>query len=173
MRITQVRAVIVVGVMLLIAVSTSWYAIANDSQTAAGRENCDPGDIPVDITLPEAKDVRVKILNATDSSDLAGNAAGSLDEYGFEIEDTGDSKKDEGKSSVEIHYGPKALAGGHLLRSYFADDTAVFSLDNDNEFVEVYLFDGFQQVNTESDARNEVGLIGWPEAPEGTCAIEK
>lgn len=173
MRITQVRALIVVGVMMLIAVSTSWYAIANDSQTAVGRENCDPGDIPVDIELPEPADVRVKVLNATDTSDLAGTAANALDEYGFKIEDTGQSKKDEGKSSVEIHYGPKALAGGHLLRSYFADDTVVFSLDNDKEYVEVILFAGFQQVNTESDARNEVGIIGRPEAPEGTCAIEK
>lgn len=172
MRITQVRALFVVGVLLLIAVSTSWYAIANDSQTAAGRENCEPGDIPVDIKLPEAKDVRVKVLNATNTSDLAGTAAGSLDEYGFKIEDTGESKKDEGKSSVEIRYGPKALAGGHLLRAYFADDTAIFSIDNENEFVEVILFDGFQQVNTESDARNEVGIIQTPEAPEGTCAIE-
>lgn len=172
MRITQVRALIVVGVLILIAVSTSWYAIANDSQTAAGRENCDPGDIPVDITLPEPHDVRVKVLNATNTSDLAGSAAGSLKEYGFKIEDTGESKKDEGKSSVEIHYGPKALGGGHLLRSYFADDTAVFDLKNENDFVEIILFDGFQQVNTESDARNEVGIIGRPEAPEGTCAIE-
>lgn len=172
MRITQVRALFVVGVLLVLAVSTSWYAIANDSQTAAGREHCEPGDIPVSIELPEAKDVRVKVLNATDSSGLASNAAASLDEYGFQIEDTGDSKKKRKENSVEIHYGPKMLAGGHLLRAYFVDDTAVFSLDNDKEYVEVYLFDGFQQVNTESDARNEVGIIQTPEAPEGTCPIE-
>ncbi|MGH8877461.1 MAG: LytR C-terminal domain-containing protein [Stackebrandtia sp.] len=171
MRITQVRALIVVGVLVLIAFSTSWYAIANDTQTAEGREDCSVGEVPVDLTLPEESEVNVKVFNATNSSDLASNAAKSLEEYGFNIEDTGDSKRKPGKSTVEIHYGPKALAGGHLLRAYFAGDSYHFDINNENEFVDVYLFDGFQQVNTESDARNEVGIIQTPEAPEGTCAI--
>lgn len=173
MRITQVRALIVVGVLVLIAVTTSWYAVANDSQTAQGREKCNVGDKPVKLELPEAENVKVKVLNATDTSNLAASAAGSLKEYKFDVIDTGASKKKKDERSVEIHYGPKTLSGGHLLRAYFTDDSAVFSLDNDNDFVEVVLFDGFQQVNTESDARNEVGQIGWPEAPEGTCAIEQ
>lgn len=172
MRIVQVRALIVVGFLTIIAIVTSWYAIANDSQTAAGRESCAPGDVPVDISLPEESDINVKVLNATDNAGLAETAAESLTEYGFNIEETGNSKRDDLESPVEIHYGPKAVAGGHLLRAYFASPKYVFELDNDTDYVEVTLGPGFQQVNTQSDARNALSIIGRPTAPDGTCAIE-
>jgi hypothetical protein len=172
-RISQVRALIVVGFLTIIAAATSWYAMANDTQTAAGREKCSPGDVPVDITLPEEKDINVKILNATDNSGLAEAAAESLEEYGFNVEDTGDSKQDDKmESPVEIHYGPKMVAGGHLLRAYFADSDFSFDMDNDTDYVTVTLGPGFMQVNTQSDARNALSIIGRPEAPEGTCPIE-
>lgn len=171
MRIVQVRALIVMGILAVVAVITSWYAIVNDTQTAAGREMCSPGDIPVDIELPEEKDINVKVLNSTDNSGLAESASESLEEYGFNIEETGNSK-DELDVAVLISYGPKAVAGGHLLRAYFADPSVDFSLDNDTDYVKVTLGPGFQQVNTKSDARIALSIIGRPEAPEGTCPIE-
>jgi hypothetical protein len=169
-RIAQVRAFMVVGVLLIIAVTTCWYAIANDSQTSAGRKNCKTGDVPVNIELPQNKDVNVKVLNATDSQGLATSAADSLKEYGFHVVDTGTSKRHDVKN-VELRYGPKMVAGGHLLRAFFVAADYTFQLDNDADYVEITLGQAFQQVNTESDARNSLSVLGRPKAPEGTCPI--
>lgn len=171
MRITQVRAIIVIGFLAAIAAATSWMAIANDSQNAEA-ETCPPGAIPVDIELAEEEDVSVRVLNATDNSGLADQAAAQLADYGFEVIETDNSDKEELEAAVEIHYGPKAVADAHLLRSYFAESVHVFDLENENDYVEIILGPGFQQLNTKSDARNALSVIGWPEAPEGTCAIE-
>lgn len=174
MRITQVRAIIVVGFLAVIAIATSWFAIAGDSQTAAGREKCPPGAIPVDISLPEPEDVQVTVLNATKNDGLADTASSQLKDYGFDVIETGDSDKDEDdmEASVEIYYGPKTVAAGHLLRSYFAEEAHFFKLDYEEDYVKVILGSGFQQLYTESDARNALSDLGWPEAPEGTCALE-
>ena len=170
MRIAQVRALVVVGLLIVIALVMSWYAIANDSQTASGRDRCEPGDIPVDITLPEERDIKVKVLNATDNAGLADTAAEALKEYGFDIEETGDSDRgDEMEAAVEIYYGPKMVAGGHLLRAYLTESQAIFDKENDADFVEITLGPGFQQVSTQSEARSALGIIGRPTAPEGTC----
>lgn len=171
MRITQVRAIIVIGFLAAIAVATSWVAIANDSQTAEG-QSCPPGSVPVDIDLAEEEDVSVRVLNATDNSGLADQAAAQLTDYGFEVIETDNSDKEELEAAVEIHYGPKNVAAAHLLRSYFAESAHLFDLENDKDYVEIILGPGFQQLNTKSDARNALSVIGWPEAPEGTCAIE-
>jgi len=170
-RITQVRAIIVIGFLLVIAIATSWIAIANDTQTAEA-ESCPPGAVPVDISLAEEEDVSVRVLNATDNAGLADQAAAQLSDYGFEVIETDNSDQEEMASPVEIHYGPKTVADAHLLRSYFAESTHIFSLDNENDYVEIILGPGFQQLNTKSDARNALSVIGWPEAPEGTCAKE-
>ncbi|MGH8793622.1 MAG: LytR C-terminal domain-containing protein [Stackebrandtia sp.] len=174
MRIAQVRSLFVVGILSIIAITTSWLAVANDSQTAAGREDCPPGAIPVDIELPEPEEVSVGVYNATNNTGLADTAAASLEEYGFEVVETGDSERDPEKleDAVEIHYGPKAVAGAHLLQSYFGSVTPFFDIDNDSADVEIVLGPGFQQLNTESDARHALSTIGWPTAPEGTCAVE-
>lgn len=171
MRITQVRAIIVIAVLAVIAAVTSWMAIVNDSQTAEA-ETCPPGAIPVDIELAEEENVSVLVLNATDNSGLADQAAAQLTDYGFEVLETDNSDKEEMQAPVEIHYGPKAVADAHLLRSYFAESVHLFDIENENEHVEIILGPGFQQLNTKSDARNALSVIGWPEAPEGTCAIE-
>jgi hypothetical protein len=170
-RITQVRAIIVVGVLAVIAIATSWFAIANDSQTAQGEE-CPPGLVPVNLELAEEEDVAVRVLNATDNAGLADQAAAQLTDYGFEVIETDNSDKDEMTAQVEIHFGPKTVADAHLLRSYFAESERVFSLENEEDFVEIVLGPGFQQLNTKSDARNALSVIGWPEAPEGTCPMK-
>ncbi|HIV57403.1 MAG TPA: LytR C-terminal domain-containing protein [Candidatus Stackebrandtia faecavium] len=168
MRITQVRALIVVGFLTVVAIATSLFAIASDSQTASGSQNCDPGDVPVDISLPEEHDINVRITNATDGAGLAEAAKEALDEYGFNVEDISTDKQ-KTEAPAELYYGPNMVAGGHLLRAYFASSEHHFSLDNDTDYVEVVLGEGFQQVNTKSDARNALGIIGHPQAPDGTC----
>ncbi|GAA4898696.1 LytR cell envelope-related transcriptional attenuator [Stackebrandtia albiflava] len=172
MRITQVRAIIVVGVLAVVAIATSWFAIANDTQTAQG-DDCPPGSVPVSLKLAEEEDVAVRVLNATDNAGLADQASAQLTDYGFEVIETGNSDKEELEAQVEIHFGPDTVADAHLLRSYFADSARFFSLEYEEDYVEVILGPGFQQLNTKSDARNALSVIGWPEAPEGTCPMKE
>ncbi|CAM3417360.1 LytR C-terminal domain-containing protein [Stackebrandtia soli] len=172
MRIAQVRALIIVGVLVLLAGGTSWWAISHDSQSTAGGDDCPADAVTVDLTLPETNEVTVRVLNATDQIGLADSAATQLAEYGFVIDSTDDAKADEMKASAEIRYGPKVVGGGHLLVAYFADAAPIFDPKNDKDYVEIVLGPGFQQINTESDARQKLSVIGRPKAPDGTCAIE-
>lgn len=172
MRIAQIRALLVVGFLAAIALSTSWLAVANDSQSVAGSEECPPGAVLVDVTLPEPDEVSVRVLNATNNAGLADAAATQLEEYGFDVVEVDDSDRDDLADAAEVHYGPEAVAGAQLLRSYFANVAHFFDIENEDAEVEVVLGPGFQQLNTESDARHALGTIGRPQAPEGTCAVE-
>ena len=169
MRLARVRALIIIGTLALVATATAGWAILNDSQEGLG--GCAADKIPVNLEMPEPKNVEVRVYNGTKEPGLADQVKGDLEEYGYNITKVGNKKREDLKGSAEVHYGPKAVGAGHVLSAYFLDSTRVFEPDRDDAVVDVVIGSGFRQVNTESEKVQSLGEIGRPTAPMGTCAV--
>ncbi|QSB06389.1 LytR C-terminal domain-containing protein [Natronoglycomyces albus] len=171
MRIARVRALIFVCALALIAgVATAW-AVRSDSQQDYSTDRCESGDIEISLAIPDTEDISLIILNGTDQSGLADQAAQQLEERGFNVVDVGDSEE-RNETPAIIYSGPETFGAGLHAWAYFHGGRSEFSLDYDQEAVTIILGSRFQQVKTESDARLTFATRDRITAPEGTCSIE-
>lgn len=170
MRLARVRALIILGTLALVATATAAWAILNDTQ--ADLAGCAAGNIPVNLEMPDPKDVEVHVYNSTGTPGLADQVKGDLEEYGYKVTETGDKDRDDIDKSAEISYGPKVVGAGHILSAYFLDSKENFDPKRDDSVIDVIIGQGFRQVNTESEKVQSLGEIGRPTAPLGTCAVK-
>ncbi|MEV0645840.1 LytR C-terminal domain-containing protein [Phytomonospora sp. NPDC050363] len=169
MRLARVRALIIVGVLALVATATAGWAILNDSQADLG--GCASDKVRVSLEMPEPKDVEVRVFNGTGEPGLAEQVKGDLEEYGYKVVKVGNKKRDDLEVSAEVRFGPQAVGAGHVLSAYFLDSARKFDPERDDAVVDVIIGTGFRQVNTESEKVQSLGEIGRPTAPTGTCPI--
>ncbi len=173
MSFARVRALVVVGMLAVVALVFVIVAMVRDTQSNAGlAEDC-PADWPrADVTLRERKDVKIKVLNGTDRPGLAASVGDDFRNRDFQVKAEATEKKQIDDVAV-LRYGPKGVGSAHLLRAYFLGN-AKLEYDpkyNDEDIVRVVLGNSFQQLATTTEVNQSLGDLGAPVAPPGSCPM--
>ncbi|MEU8261193.1 LytR C-terminal domain-containing protein [Micromonospora sp. NPDC048999] len=163
------RALVVFGLLAVLAVVFVVVAILRDTQSKAGTaKGCPKGWPLADVVLHEQKDVKINVLNGSDQPGLAGSVADDFRNRKFQVKKVDNAKAVNGVA--ELRYGPKGVGSAHLLRAYFLNDaTLAFDIKRKDDTVDVVLGGSFQQLATTTEVNQSLGDLGSPVAPPGTC----
>ncbi|MEO3777316.1 LytR C-terminal domain-containing protein [Micromonospora sp. B11E3] len=166
------RALVVVGLLAVVALVFVVVAVVRDTQSVAGQAaGCPEGAPLADLTLRQYKDVKINIYNATDQVGLAASVADDFRNRKFQVKKTGTERKQVDDIAI-LRYGPKGVGSAHLLRAFFLDNaTPVYEEGRKDDTVDVVLGNGFQQLATTTEVNQSLGDLGSPVAPAGTCPM--
>ncbi|QLQ40355.1 LytR C-terminal domain-containing protein [Micromonospora robiginosa] len=166
------RALVVVGLLAVVALVFVIVAVVRDSQGTAGTAaGCPDGWPLVDLRLREQKDVKINVYNATDEAGRAGSVADDFRNRKFQVKKVGNEKKAVDGVAV-LRFGPKGVGSAHLLRAYFLNNAEqVFQANRKDDTVDVVLGNGFQQLATTTEVNQSLGDLGAPVAPAQTCPM--
>ncbi|MFU8871374.1 LytR C-terminal domain-containing protein [Micromonospora sp. SL4-19] len=164
------RALVVVGLLAVVALVFVVVAMVRDTQSKAGiAGGCPKGWPLADVTLRDTKDVKINVFNATDEVGRAGSVADDFRNRKFQVK-----KVDNAKPGVDgvavLRFGPKGVGSAHLLRAYFLNSAEQkFDPKRKDDTVDVILGNAFQQLATTTEVNQSLGDLGSPVAPAGTC----
>ncbi|MGN9776638.1 LytR C-terminal domain-containing protein [Micromonospora sp. H33] len=166
------RALVVVGLLGVLALVFVVVALVRDTQSEAGiGGGCPEGWPQADVRLRKQEDVKINVLNGTDQPGLASKVADDFRNRKFQIKKTGDEKKQIDDIAV-LRYGPKGVGSAHLLRAYFLDNAeAEYDPKRADDTVDVVLGSAFQQLATTTEVNQSLGDLGSPVAPPGSCPM--
>ncbi|MDG4767006.1 LytR C-terminal domain-containing protein [Solwaraspora sp. WMMD406] len=173
MSFARVRALVVVGGLVVFALVFVVVALVRDSQGGpADATSCPEGWALADVQLREARDVRINVYNATDTSGLAGSIADDLSNRKFQVEEAGNDPEGRGIDDVAVlRYGPKAVGSAHLLRAYFLDQAKTeYDPARTDDIVDVVIGNAFRQLATTTEVNQSLAALGKPVLPPQTCA---
>lgn len=171
MSFARVRALVVVGALALAALIFVVVALVRDTQTGpVEAQGCPDGYVLARVTLPEPKDVKINVLNATPSTGLGGQVAEDFTNRQFQVEKVAAERR-QVKEVAVLRYGPEAVGAAHLLRAYFLN-AAVPQYDpkRKEDVVDVVIGTAFQELGTVTEVNHAVAALGKPELPPGACA---
>jgi hypothetical protein len=173
MSFARARALVVVGVFFVAAIVLVGVALIRDTQsTTAVAAGCPDGWPTANIRLPEPKEVKLAVYNATNEPGLAGGVAADFANRKFNVVKSGNSPKPV-KGVAVLRYGPKAVGAAHLLRAYFLDEAATeFDRGRKDDVVDVVIGPEFQQIGTTTEVNQSLAALGNPTLPDGTCAAK-
>ncbi|WP_229401400.1 LytR C-terminal domain-containing protein [Micromonospora okii] len=165
------RALVVVGLLAVVALVFVVVAVVRDTQGKGVAGGC-PEDAPLaDVRLRERKDVRINVYNATDEPGLAKKVADEFRNRKFQVKKEGTAPKQLDDVAV-LRYGPKGVGSAHLLRAYFLDNADTqFDMERKDDTVDVVLGSGFAQLATTTEVNQALGDLGAPTPPPGTCPM--
>jgi len=172
MSFARVRALVVVGVLFVGAVVVVVLAMVRDTQTVAQTVvGCPADHVRADTRLPENKDVKINVLNATSQAGLGEQVAADFRNREFTVvkPPTNDKRRVEGVAV--LRYGPKTVGAAQLLRAYFLDEAETeFDIKRTDDVVDVVIGQKYKQLGTVTEVNQSIGQLGEPELPKGTCA---
>jgi hypothetical protein len=173
MSMARLRALIIVGVLVLSAAVLVTVALVKDRQAHTQvAQNCGAGDVPADVRLPaEAKNVKVKVFNATDSPGLARQVAEEFRSRKITVvAEANDPAAKRVDGVAVLRYGPKAVGAGWLVRAYFLNKAELdFDINRKDDVVDVVLGSQFKQLGTTTEVNQALAAVGNPRLPPGTC----
>jgi hypothetical protein len=175
MSFARVRALVIVGILFAGAVVAVTLAMVRDTQTVAQTVvGCPPDHVLADTRLPENKDVKINVMNATSQPGLGEQVAADFRNREFTVVNppTNDKRRVEGVAV--LRYGPKTVGAAQLLRAYFLDEAETeFDIERTDDIVDVVIGQKYRQLGTVTEVNQSIGQLGEPELPKGTCAIEE
>jgi hypothetical protein len=174
MSFARVRALVVVAALTVAAIIFVVIAVVRDSQTgAATAAGCPDGFVIANIKLPEPKDVKVRIFNATGIPDQGARVADDFRNRRFQVDKRVADAAKAVNGVAALRYGPEAVGASHLLRAYFLDDAATqYDRKRKGPLVDVIIGTEFQQLGTTTEVNQSIGALGNPPLPPGACAAE-
>ena len=174
MTFARVRALIVVGVLVILAVGFVGYALAKDSQRGATvARSCPDGWAIADLQLRPPEEVKINVFNATDKPNLANAVASDFGNRKFKVQKKGNDKK--GVEGVAVlRYGPKSVGSAHLLKAYFLNEAeAEYNPARTDDVVDVVIGDSFKQLATTTEVNQALVELASPELPPESCEAPK
>ena len=174
MTFARVRALIVVGVLVILAVGFVGYALAKDTQrgTTVAR-TCPEGWPLVDLSLRPAEQVKINVFNATDKPNLATAVANDFANRKFQVGKKGNDRKAVEGVAV-LRYGPKAVGSAHLLKAYFLNEAeAEYNPARTDDIVDVVIGDSFKQLATTTEVNQALVELARPSLPPESCEAPK
>ncbi|TDC61676.1 LytR family transcriptional regulator [Micromonospora sp. KC207] len=172
MSFARVRALVVVGLLAVVALVFVVVALVRDTQGKGGvAGGCPEGAPLADVALHENKDVKINVYNATDEVGLASKVADDFRNRKFQVKKEGNAKQQLDGVAV-LRYGPKGVGSAHLLRAYFLNNAEPqFDIKRKDDTVDVILGNNFAQLATTTEVNQSLGDLGAPVAPAGTCPM--
>ncbi|MFC0531116.1 LytR C-terminal domain-containing protein [Phytohabitans kaempferiae] len=166
------RALVVVGVLVVFALVFVGVALVRDSQGGeAPSANCPEGWPRADMVLRESKDIKINVYNATDTQGLAESVADDFAGREFQVQKKGNDPKKKGVDGVALlRYGPKGLGSSQVIRAFFLDKAETeYDPNRQDDVVDVVLGSQFQQLATPTEVNQSLVDLGSPQLPPGTC----
>jgi hypothetical protein len=164
MSLARVRALVIIGVLAIVALSTVVWAIAKDDQTKP-RNTADSclNDLKVQTDIPVPSTVRLKVYNATDRTGLANAAKKQLLAAGFRNITTHNAS-DAVEATAEVRYGPAGVGAAYLVRAHVKNSTAAPD-DRKDASVDLILGNDYTTVNITpaNEVKTELERLGTPE----------
>lgn len=177
MSFARVRALVIIAGLVVFALVVVVVALLRDTQSGAGlAAGCPDGYALANIALPEQKDVKINVYNATDDVGLATSVGTDFKNRKFQVLKVGNDPLKKGIDGVAVlRYGPKAVGSAHLLRAYFLDEAQPeYDPGRGDDVVDVVLGADFKQLATTTEVNQSlVELGGRPELPPRTCAADE
>jgi hypothetical protein len=173
MSFARMRALVVVGVLVLAAVVLVVVALFKDKQTIPiEAQGCAKNAVIANIKLPEPSAVKINVYNATAKPGLATDEKNEFKARRFTVDKVGNDPLAKRVDGVAVlRFGPKAAGAAWLLRAYFLDQaTREFDITRKDDHVDVVLGNGFKQLATTTEVNQALAQLGNPTLPEGTCA---
>jgi hypothetical protein len=172
MTFARIRALAIVGVLVVAALVFVVVAIGKDrqthQQTASG---CHTG-VLADLRLPDQPDdIKLNIYNATDHKSLAQAVASEFKGRKFKVGEVGNDPKGKRVDDVAIlRYGPKEVGAAWVVRAYFLNKAKLeFDIKRTNDVVDVVLGQSYQQLASFTEVRQSLAQAGPATLPKGTC----
>ncbi len=164
MSLARVRALMVIGVLAIVALSTVVWAIVKDGQTSttSQADTCSE-EQKVQTAIPPAASVKLQVLNATDREGLAGQAKSQLNAAGFRNITLGNAS-DAVEATAEVRYGPAGVGAAYLVRAHVKNSTASPD-DRKDASVTLILGNDYTTVNVTpaDELQGELDRLGKPE----------
>nr|BFE62603.1 hypothetical protein GCM10020063_071290 [Dactylosporangium thailandense] len=181
MSFARVRALAVVGVLIVAAAVFVIVAVVKDHQTgpAGDAKQCAEGSVMANAKLPTQEDVKVTIFNATNRPGAASDVANDFLSRRFKeakvVTAAPNPPANKPNDVVAIiRYGPATVGAAWLVRAYFLDQARPeFDKARQDDKVEIILGGKFRQLPTTTEVNQAIAALGNPELPEGTCAKDE
>ncbi len=180
MNLARVRALALVGGLLVVALIAGAYAVSKDSgavPTVAATQ-CPDNAVRVVTKVPPPQQIKIHVYNGTETTGLASSAYVALQSRHFVMvgQPADDPRRPRKivQGVVELRYGPKTVGAAQLLRAYFMVDnnsTSVFDPRRTDDIVDVVLGQQYRQLGTPTEVNQKLADLGEPDAPPGTCPV--
>ncbi|GAA0800281.1 LytR C-terminal domain-containing protein [Spirilliplanes yamanashiensis] len=173
MTFARVRALVVVGVLAVAAVIFVVVAIVRDTQRGAvAGETCAEGQPRANLTLPEPKEVKMKVFNATENDGWATQISEDFKNRGFQAQKPQNDRKQVEKVAV-LRFGPKTVGAAHLLDAYFLNEAETqYNPKRTDDLVDVVIGTQFRQLATLTEVNQALVESGQPDLPPGACPAD-
>jgi len=174
MSFARVRALVVIAALTVAAIVFVVVAVVRDSQTgAADAASCPEGFVLASIGMPEPKEVKIKIFNATGVSGRGEQVAEDFRNRRFQVDPKVTTARRAVDDTAVLRYGPEAVGASHLLRAYFLDEAATqYDRKRKGDVVDVIIGSDFQQLGTTTEVSQSIAALGSPPLPEGACPAD-
>ncbi len=177
MTIARIRALAIVGALLITALVLVTISIVKDKQTKPRGSACPKDSVRADTRLADAQEIQLNVYNASDKAGLAREIAVELKQRKFKVEPDKATNDPLGKpinGVAVIRYGPKAVGAAWVVNAYFLNDaTLEFDLNRQDEIVDVVLGPGFKKLATQTEEKQALAQAGRAKLPKGTCDSRK
>jgi hypothetical protein len=170
MSLARVRALVVLGTLVVLAAVAAGWAIAKDSESGNAGAACVKTTVPFDSAVPVAAGrVRLNIYNATTQVGLANRVADELRARGFRVGQVGNDPLDETVSAVaQIRYGPQGAGAAQMLRAVFPGAEPKL-VERPDAGVDVVLGMRYERLATGAEYAAERQRLGTPTPPPELC----
>ena len=172
MSFARVRALSIVGALVVCAVVLSVVAVTRDRQarTSYGH-SCPPGAVPVTTRpLPDESAIKLNVLNGTNRAGLAAEVADKFRNRKFTVDKVGDTQKYAGDAPAMLRYGPKTFAAATVVNAYFLNRADLkFDVKNADDHITVIIGPSYTTLGTPTDVHQAIAAEGNPSPPAGTC----
>jgi hypothetical protein len=173
MSFARIRALAVVGVLVIAAAIVVTITISKDRQKGpiTNGGSCTAGQVPVSLALPEPKDVKINVFNATDKPGLASDVATDFKNRKFTVVKEGNDPLAKRVDGVAVlRYGPKKVGAAWLMRAYFLNEAKFeFDAKRTDDLVDIVVGLKFKQLATVTETNQALAQAGNPTLPQGTC----
>jgi hypothetical protein len=172
MSFARLRALIIVGVLVVCAAVFVTVAIVRDKQDDAQIAiDCQAGDVPADLRMPDdMSTVKLNVFNATASPGLAGQVANDFRSRQFTVVKEETAPPPPLPAVAELRYGPKTVGAAWVVSAFFLNDAVrKFDISREDDTIDVVIGTKFLELATFTEQRQSLGQLGEPTLPPGTC----
>jgi hypothetical protein len=174
MSFARVRALVIVGMLAVVAVIFVAITLVRDTQAGKGSASgCPEGYKLADTRLRMPKDIKINVYNGTDIPGLAGSVKTDFENRQFQVLKFGNEPKNKpGEGVAVLRYGPRGVGSYHVLKAYFLNEaTPEYDENRDTDVVDVVIGPDFKQLATITEVSQALAQGGGgPQLPPGTCA---
>jgi hypothetical protein len=172
MSFARLRALIIVGVLVVAAAVFVTVAIVRDKQDDAQiAVDCQAGDVPADLRLPDdTATIKLNVYNSTTSPGLAGQVASDFRARKFTVVKEATAPPPPLEAVAEIRYGPRMVGAASVVNAFFLNEAEKkFDINRDDDTIDVVVGTKYLELATFTEQRQALGAAGEPLLPPGTC----